>query len=262
MARSHVQAPYVPRRDAPALLVPDEKSRASAWTAGSAGSKQEPRPRSTRRLTRLSPGARPKQGRATTGSKFWRAALGGSSLLIATVACEQKPPESERTHEVSSVTSAVPEGGSVLRLSVPGAPESPLLSADAGGELPKLGDDVKAQDYTLRALHVKECEVETYFRPSPGNLKLGVKVEFEGRSEREVPVNPFHATLIDSEGETYTATLAGCRPTLSSRRITKDERATGYVTFELPRTAKGLVLSYSPFVIGTRKQVVKVSLER
>ena len=43
----------------------------------------------------------------------------------------------------------------------------------------------------------------------------------EGTRDRDVPVSPFHAKLKDADGNSYSATLAGCRPILPSVRVAK-----------------------------------------
>src|SRR5262245_1504239 len=38
-----------------------------------------------------------------------------------------------------------------------------------------VGDSASTPDYKLTLLAVKECKVETYFKPKAGNIKLGVQ---------------------------------------------------------------------------------------
>ncbi len=118
------------------------------------------------------------------------------------------------------------------------------------------------EDYRMRVVAVRECEVESYFAPREGHLKLGVEVELSGASDKDVPSNPLHASLVDSEGQRYEATLAGCRPSLSPLRIKRGESARGFITFELPKTATGLVLRYEPFIVGRADTTLAFELGR
>ncbi len=102
----------------------------------------------------------------------------------------------------------------------------------------------------MRVVSVSECAVESYFAPHEGHIKLGIEVELAGSSDKEVPSSPLHATLLDGDGTRYEATLAGCRPSLSPKRIKQGETSRGFVTFEIPKDARSLVLRYEPFVVG------------
>ncbi|HEX9620877.1 MAG TPA: DUF4352 domain-containing protein [Polyangiaceae bacterium] len=125
-----------------------------------------------------------------------------------------------------------------------------------------VGEKASATDYELIVSELRECKVEDYFEPRPENFLLGVKVTLAGLTGRQVPVSPFHALLKDESGNEYRPTLAGCRPSLRSQRIDKEEEASGYVTFEIPRSARGLTLSYAPFIVGGASQTLSFDLGR
>jgi hypothetical protein len=117
-------------------------------------------------------------------------------------------------------------------------------------------------DYRMRFLTVKECEVESYFAPQEGHIKLGIEVELEGLSSGEVPANQLHAALVDGEGARFAPTLAGCRPALPAGRVTKGKATRGFVTFEVPKAASGLVLRYEPFILGRADGALSFTLGR
>lgn len=125
-----------------------------------------------------------------------------------------------------------------------------------------LGEWAQVEDYRMRALRVETCEVEPYFAPAPGSVKLGVLVEIEGRTQREVPVNVLYATLTDSGGETHRPTPAGCRPTLLAGRTAPGTVARGYVSFEVSEAARGLLLHYEPTIVGRAPQALHFDLGR
>ncbi len=144
----------------------------------------------------------------------------------------------------------------------PTTPTAPPKPAFDSSKIFKVGEQAKAPDYSMSIENVKECKVKYYFRAKKGNIKLGVEVQLEGSADKDVPVNPYYAKITDSDGYSYTSTFGGCEPELKAVRITKAEKARGWVTFEVPSKASGLKLSYSPIIIGSMKQEVKFDLGR
>jgi hypothetical protein len=126
-----------------------------------------------------------------------------------------------------------------------------------------VGETALAPDYSLRLAETKLCD-QARIRPRPGHVRLGVLIEIEGLGAREVPVNPFYARLVDAErdGYAYAATFGGCEPDLKSSRIGKGEKMSGWITFEIPDSARGLELSYDPFIPDSAAQPVKFVLGR
>lgn len=185
------------------------------------------------------------------------------SLIIASVlaalGCEGQSRERAGARDVLGRTSPLP---SVNASAFPRLTEPELRLQTRRRVIVGVGEVAKSPDYSMRVMKVKKCKVETYFQPKPGNIKLGVEVEYRGLSDAEVPINPFHAKLSDSTGTEYTSTLAGCSPNLRSRRLSKGQRAVGYITFEVPETATQLVLGYTPFIVGRPEEKLEVALGR
>jgi hypothetical protein len=148
----------------------------------------------------------------------------------------------------------------------PPVPMAPTISLGdtpgAAAVMPGVGDTASAADYQITLKSVRECRVESYLRPKAENLTLGVELVIEGTRDRDVPVSPFHAKLQDAEGNSYAATLAGCRPILPSVRVAKGEKVEGWVSFELPRGARDPKLTYEPTIIGSPPQLLRFSLGR
>lgn len=175
-------------------------------------------------------------------------ALGALSLACTTTACERCNPDP------------------------PASPDSPIRSPfdpdHAGDPLNAptdrfaLGEWGAATDYRMRALRAENCEVEPYFAPEPGYDVLGVFVEIDGRTAREVPANVLHATLTDSEGQEYEPTLAGCRPAMPAGRVTQGASARGFISFRIPTDAAGLVLHYRPIIVGRASEELRFDLGR
>jgi hypothetical protein len=142
------------------------------------------------------------------------------------------------------------------------ATDTPTTPAFDSTKIYKVGEKAQAPDFSMSIENVKECKVPYYFKAKKGNIKLGVEVELEGSADKDVPVNPFYAKITDGDGYSYTSTFGGCTPDLKSVRINKGEKARGWITFEVPDKAKGLKLTYNPFIISTVKQEVKFDLGR
>jgi hypothetical protein len=124
------------------------------------------------------------------------------------------------------------------------------------------GELGRARDYTMSVEEVRNCPLDPPFSPKAGNVKVGIAVVIEGASTAEVPVNPFYASLTDESGESYSSTLAGCSPGLPSIRVTTGTKASGYVTFEIPKTSRRLELRYAPIVIGAGPEPLRFALTR
>jgi hypothetical protein len=124
----------------------------------------------------------------------------------------------------------------------------------------ELGATASARDYTLRVLNVQDCRVAPHFAPPAGLKKLGVEVEIGGASQREVPVNPFYASLADASGERYEATLSGCSPALPAGRVVDGQSRRGWLSFDVPVSVGRLELSYEPMVLGVGREQLRFDL--
>lgn len=127
-------------------------------------------------------------------------------------------------------------------------------------EVHSLGATATARDYSLRALNVRDCTVEPHLAPPQGIKRVGVEVEIRGSSPREVPVNPFYATLIAGTGERYEASLAGCRPLLPAGRVSDGQTLRGWLSFDVPSSLLRFNLSYEPVVLGVGREEVRFDL--
>jgi hypothetical protein len=129
-------------------------------------------------------------------------------------------------------------------------------------KLHRIGETASAKDFRFRVEHIKRCETEPYFRPRPGNVKLGVEVEVETTGATALMVNPFYAWVHDAHGRNYYFTLAGCEPALQATRLEPAQTAEGWLTFEVPESANDLELSYGPPTSSGAPAEVRFSLER
>lgn len=152
-----------------------------------------------------------------------------------------------------SIASAIPAAHDI-------AP--PAAGQESKGPVHPIGENVAAPDYRMKLVSVKECRSKQYYHPRKGNMWLGVEVKLESTSDHELRVSPFYATLHDSQHHIYTPTFGGCRPALDSLRMKKGDKARGWITFELPRSATGIRLVYDPFVVGGPHQPLQFLVVR
>ena len=125
-----------------------------------------------------------------------------------------------------------PPGGAPLS----GFEEDPLIY--------EVGETAVNGAYNLTVVSIAECEGEP--AALPGHLKLQVEVLIEGTGESHTAVSSAFAKLTDAEGHSYSNGAAGCEPELNAAQLRKGEIRRGWLSFELPDRADGLVLSYTP----------------
>lgn len=190
----------------------------------------------------------------------------GTVLVVACERTELSPRSNESggaspsdTRTAPNVTPTSPLPNPKLDLSPP-TPEARTLGLAPAPHA--VGERAESRDYFMTLVRVASCEVEPHFRPAAGRIKLGLEVLIEARGFREVPSNPFLATLRDAEGRDYQADLAGCTPTLRADRLTQKQTARGFITFDVPQDATGLIMTYAPFVVGVGQEKLEFALGR
>jgi hypothetical protein len=125
-----------------------------------------------------------------------------------------------------------------------------------------VGEIARARDYQMSVESVQECAMSRPFLPDKGKKVVGIDVALEGLGDREVPVNPFYATLVDAGGDEHATTLAGCTPSLRAMRVIKGQRTRGFLSFEVPTTVKKMTLVYAPTVIGAGREELRFDLDQ
>ncbi len=140
---------------------------------------------------------------------------------------------------------------------MPSAPDVALSDGPV-----KQGATARAAAYTMRVSQVKTCSTKSYTKPRAGFEKLGVRVEITATSDTRVPANSFYARIVDRTGKEYRATFGGCAPDLRHTPLSRDEQATGWMTFEIPERLSGLRLTYSPYLGDAKPQPLEFTLDR
>lgn len=109
---------------------------------------------------------------------------------------------------------------------------------------------------------VRDCHVTERAAPKRGYVRVGLDVTLEGTSAREVPANPYYATLRDASGAVYAGALSGCEPSLPAVRLRRGQKTRGHLNFDVVRTATVLELRYAPPVIGQGTEELRFSVRR
>ena len=90
---------------------------------------------------------------------------------------------------------------------------------------------------------------------------LVAEVVLETTDRDEARYRPADFRVKDSSGVEYDATLNTARNSLKSGKLAKGEKVRCTVAFQIPKDAKGLVLSYNPFPLMGGFKPIRVALE-
>jgi len=81
-----------------------------------------------------------------------------------------------------------------------------------------------------------------YIRPKTANRFVAVQVLYENTGTDAVNYNPFDWSLRDASGFSYDQTFAGIGPELHSGTLNPGDKARGFIAYEVPTSATGLML--------------------
>jgi hypothetical protein len=116
----------------------------------------------------------------------------------------------------------------------------------------KVGETIAQSDYRLTVLKVDQCPLNDAEQSivGKGAIALGVEMVIERTGSKQVPHNPTYAEIKDSAGRLYKGSaMAYCKPALPLQvDVEPGKPLKGFVTFEMPATATGLKLAYSPYL--------------
>ena len=120
------------------------------------------------------------------------------------------------------------------------------LLLSACNRAPATGKVGEAIDYKGYVTTVNAVERGADFpgarRAKAGDILVAVEVIVESKHDKGVHFSPDHARLVDSTGKVYKAHTTGRQPLLQETfDISKGSKIQGWVTYEVPDNAKGLV---------------------
>jgi hypothetical protein len=125
--------------------------------------------------------------------------------------------------------------------------DKPLPTVIPTQTIATVGDRVGQGNYIITLANVETAQAYGYFAADAGNIYLSVELIFESNSNTGVSVNPLYIKVKDSDGYEYTASMFGKEPSLTSQNdLPQGEKLRGWITFEIPTTAHGLILSFEP----------------
>lgn len=101
---------------------------------------------------------------------------------------------------------------------------------------------LNAARVTVVSANLNAPPADRYSKPKPGNRFVVVEILYENTGNEKVSYNPFDWKLSDGAGFSYDDTFGGREPTLHFGEISPAEKARGFITFEVPEAATGLVL--------------------
>lgn len=150
-----------------------------------------------------------------------------------------------------------------------GVPAPAATKAPAPPATPKapdhgtVGQKVTSAGVGLSVVNVKRTSDSgnQFIKPKEGNEYLIVEVVIENEGRDKTPYNPMYFKVKDGEGFEYNVTMLMLDNDLKSGELAQGEKARGLVPFEIPKTAKGLTMSYQPIVILGGYQPIKFKLD-
>jgi hypothetical protein len=113
------------------------------------------------------------------------------------------------------------------------------LPARSSPTLPKLGDLVEQDGYSLSASKVEDpAKPGAIFSGEKGKRLVAVEVVIGNVSGAQITVNPLSAVLVDTDGFLYQPTLGGRDGQIDLTDLNPGEKAKGWISFLVPPKAK------------------------
>lgn len=109
------------------------------------------------------------------------------------------------------------------------------------------GNTQQAGIYKVTLNNMEKGELyQQFIKAQEGNTFISFDMTVESLGDG-ASVNPFYCKLVDSDGFNYTTTLPVKTPSLAAENdLVKGQKIRGWVSFEIPKKAKGLKFVYSP----------------
>jgi hypothetical protein len=109
-----------------------------------------------------------------------------------------------------------------------------------------LGDTLAGYDYLVTVDDTDHSDIfNDQLSASQDHTFLAFYVTMESRSDTGLEVNPRYWRLFDDQNPAYPEVYAGKDPALvSNKTLLKGQKLQGWVTFEIPKGARGFKLAY------------------
>lgn len=132
---------------------------------------------------------------------------------------------------------------------VPTEPPEPTEAPTDTPEPPQkanLGDLVEQEGYSFVAVTLEDpAPPGLIYSPTEGTKLVAVEVVIGNVSGEAITINPLNATLLDTEGFTYQAELAGRDDQLILVDLEPGERVKGWIAFEIPESSEADIIKYA-----------------
>jgi hypothetical protein len=162
-----------------------------------------------------------------------------SAVVVSTGVPIDEPPATEQSTEPTAEP-------------LPTDTAIPLDTPTPTNNVGRVGDTMTQEGYIITLTNIETATAFGDFSTAAeGNQFVAVELLIESAADSGVHVNPFYVTVKDSEGYEYNGSVFGQEPTLNSQNdLPRGEIMRGWVTFEIPLTATGLILTYEPLTVG------------
>lgn len=158
--------------------------------------------------------------------------------------------------QIVEVTRAVAPTGTATKAvtATPAVTVAPTASGPAGIATPQQAGQIIFTVVTMKGLK----SIDQFTAAKPGNVFIICDVLIQNLGPDKVSYNPFYFKVKDGDGFEYTFGIRVPDPRFGSGDLAAGDKVRGNVGFEVPATAKALILSYDPSIVGVN--VAQVSL--
>jgi hypothetical protein len=116
-------------------------------------------------------------------------------------------------------------------------------------KLPKLGEDAKGEEFSLRALQVEDpsqTESPNLYQPADGTRFVAVEVKIANIGSSVINSDDFYINLVDANGFVYAVEFFGREGNIPSDDIEPDSSVQGWVSFTIPEGARLESIKWTP----------------
>lgn len=179
--------------------------------------------------------------------------IGG--VVIAVVVLAAIGSTSGGSKNTLAPTSPPEASSAVVATDAASVTEAPATEAPAEATSPSVystGDRVRLGDEEYMTVEKAEKGYTSdLIKPAAGNINVSFLIAFEGINPSGASYNPFYFKAKDDSGFEYTYSPFGKEPSLSSSNdLQPGKIARGWMTFEIPKSAKTMTLTYTPGFLG------------
>ena len=152
--------------------------------------------------------------------------------IVVTSAAAQAPTEQVATQAPTAAPTTVPP------TAIP-----PTIAPTP--QLAKLGDVVEQDGYSLSAVAIEDPTQPSRLYKAEADKKLvAIEVVVGNVSGKKISVNPYNATLVDSDGFSYRPELGGRDDQIALVDLNPGERVKGWIAFKVPPEATPQSIKY------------------